>query len=204
MNIWYFLLGCVLFYFVSKIVSFISKHSHKQNKQTDYSPIINKEAEKLIDFATITTKHIQNNLDIQSPLIFYEQVFFLYFLEEVKFMGNILPKEYKEAVLSLLIKKLKNNYNLVSLDNDNNIKDIFTNRYENYTYILIHNKYNLSEQFYNEVFEYQTEQVDCIINKNKFTKFCPESTIFNISPFNKKIYSIISENLSLIKAFWND
>lgn len=163
--------------------------------------INNKKINMLIDFATLTTKHLENNLDIKSPFIFYEQVYFLYFLQSTVNISSKASNYHKEKMLHDLINKLIITHKLDYLENKNDFKNIFLERYKAYTILLIHSQYQLSTKFFNDVIDYQIAQMNCIIHHNQFTHFNPESICTDITPENIKIKSLLTENLELIKAY---
>lgn len=194
---WYFLMIIGIFIvlvwpIINLILSFFKSKT---------APIYNSKVNMLIDFATLTTKHLENNLIIHSPLIFYEQVYFFYFLQNTVDISRKTSDYNKELMLNELIKKLIITHKLDYLENKNDFKNMFLERYKAYTILLIHSQYQLSDKFFDDTIDYQIAQLDCIINHNQFTHFNPESTCTDITPENSKIKSLLTENLELIKAY---
>lgn len=161
----------------------------------------NKTSNMLIDSATLMTKHIQDNLNIDSPLIFYEQVYLLYFLRDMNAVGKKVPEANRQKILNNLIVTLDHKHKLDYLKNKDDFKTTFLKRYENYMNILLQDKFNFSDQFFADVFEYQTAQVYSIMHQNQFTNFNPETTCLENTPEEIKINSIVSENFTLIDSF---
>lgn len=191
---------------IGKVISGIreeknNKASTAANFESYKNLFSNPKIDLLIDFATLMAKHIQNNLAIDSPLIFYEQVYLLYFLRDINAVSKNVSETIRHEALQCLIETLKDKHKLDYLDNKDNFKNTFTKRYADYMYILMHDDYNFSKNFFNDVFEYQTAQVLSIKNYNKFSSFSPEGNCLENSKEELKIKSIISDNFSLIDAF---
>lgn len=194
---WYILTFIGLYVvLIHPIVSYII-NSHKNR----LIPVNNSKIDIIIDFATLMAKHIQNNVGINSPLIFYEQIFLLYFLWDMCANINHIPDIARHKMLNDLVLTLENKHKLDYLNDKDDFKNTFLKRYENYLYIVIHDNYNFSDSFFNEVFEYQTAQVISIKNKNQFTNFNTEVNCLENTPEELKIKSYISDNKSLINAF---
>ena len=180
-----------------RLIIFLVNNKSRISKRTTFYKII----DRLIGFATLTTKHIQNNLEIQSPLIFYEQLYFLYFLEDLYSVGSKKSQSYRNSLLNCLINILNKTNKLDYLNNKDDFKKTFIKRYENYMVIFIQAKYTFSENFFDHVFEYQTAQIEDIKKYDRFTDFNPEITLLDYTPEECKIKSIVSENLSLLKSY---
>ncbi len=190
---WYVLMFIGLFVtIIWPIIKLIASFFHKPS---------NKKIDTLIDFATLMAKHIENNLQINSTLLFYEQVYFLYFLRDINAISKNIPESARHAMLSDLILTLEHKHKLDYLTNKDDFKNMFSNRYANYLNILMRDKYNFSDNFFNEIFEYQTAQVISIKDKNKFTTFNPETTCLENTKEELRIKSIVSDNFKLIDAF---
>ena len=155
----------------------------------------------IIDFASLMTKHIQNNLQIDSPLIFYEQLYFLYFLKDIRAISKKIPEANRHADLNNLIMTLEYNHKLDYLTNKDNFKNTFSKRYADYLNILLRDNYDFSDKFFDEVYEYQTAQVLSIKNKNQFTTFSPEGNCLENTAEELKVKSIVSDNFKLFDAF---
>lgn len=183
----------------NKAVTTAKFNAYKNNQ--DKNNVDTKKINMLIDFSTLMAKHIQNNLDINSPLIFYEQVYLLYFLSDIYAVSKNVSELERHATLKGLIDTLNYNHKLDYLINKDDFKNTFTKRYAGYMYVLLHDNYNFSESFFDEVFEYQTAQVKSIKNNNQFTDFDPESNCLANSKEDLKIKSLVTENFTLIDAF---
>ncbi len=179
----------------------VGDNTENNNNTIIKKPVSNKNVDMLIDFATLMAKHIQNNLQIDSPLVFYEQVYLLYFLRDMYAVGKKISETSRHKILNDLIITLEYRHKLDYLDNKNDFKNTFSKRYENYMYILLHDKYNFSDNFFDEVFEYQTAQISSIKNKNQFSNFDPETTCLENNKEELHIKSIVSDNFKLIDAF---
>ena len=196
---WYFLCGLGLFVtIIWPIIKLITSiFSSKSNKNI----IPTKETVMLIDFATLMTKHIQNNLQINSPLIFYEQLYFLYFLKDIRAISKNIPETTRHAALNNLILTLEYNHKLDYLTNKDDFKNIFSKRYATYLSILSDDNYDFSDKFFNTVYEYQTAQIISIKNKNKFTTFNPVLNCLENTSEELKVKSIVSDNFHLFDSF---
>ncbi|MBO7731529.1 MAG: hypothetical protein J6S67_03230 [Methanobrevibacter sp.] len=177
------------------------KSANNDEHKTVQKTSSNKKIEMLIDFATIISKHIKNNLEVDSPLIFYEQIYLLYFLLDIDLANKKLSKNIRNYNLACLIQNLEYKHKLDYLNNKDIFKDIFSKRYEGYLYLLEENKYYFSEHFWSDIFDYQTEQIKFIKNKNQFTVYNPEINIPDNDTNNKTIKIILYDNLELIKSF---
>lgn len=190
---WYVLMVIGIFVtIIWPIIKLIASLFHKPS---------NKKIDTLIDFASLMTKHIENNLQINSPLIFYEQVFFLYFLRDLNAIGKKIPESDRHAVLNDLISTLEHKHKLDYLINKDDFKNMFSKRYADYLYIITHDNYNFSDNFFNDVFEYQTAQIISIKNKKKFSTFSPEGNCLENTKEELRVKTIVSDNLKLIDSF---
>lgn len=198
---WYVLMVIGLFVvIVWPIIKFFKGLLSKKNKEIQKF-VPDKKMYMLIDFASLMNKHIENNLQLSSPLIFFEQVFLLYFLSDMNAIGKKVTESDRHSKLNNLIISLEVKHKFDDLINKDDFKNTFSKRYADYLYILSHDNYNFSNNFFNDVYEYQTAQITSIKNNNQFSTFNPEGNCLENTKEELKIKSIISDNFSLIDAF---
>ena len=179
-----------------------------------FSKKSNKTVDRLLDFATLMTKHIQNNLKIDSFLIFYEQIYLLYFLRDMYAIGQKVPEASRHAILNDLIIILDKNHKLDFLKNKDDFKNTFSKRYENYMYILLQDNYNFSDNFFNDVIEYQCLLIATIETKDTFSDIKAASLectdyeygiegdcVYKTKNRHNEIKNILMDNLQFINTF---
>lgn len=210
---YFFMIIGIFFIFIWPIIKIIASFFNKPSK--NYSPS-NPKINMLIDFATLMTKHIQNNLEINSPLVFYEQVYLLYFLQDMYSVGKNISQKYRDTMLNDLILTLSYNHKLDYLNKKDDFKKIFIKRYQNYLYLLDTDKYNFSETFFEYIIQYQCLLIATIESKNIFSNISAKSlegtdyewgveggSVYLTKNRHKEIEFILKDNLVLINSYFS-
>ena len=190
-------IGIFAVFILPVIKLFLPTEKKLDNNKTS----VNSKIEMLLDFATLISKHIQNNLNLNSPLILYEQIYFLYFLFDTVSVSRNKSNNYRNNNLTSLIKLLVLTHKLDYLENKNTFKIIFSKRYESYLYLLMKYKYCFTDEFWSDVFDFQVAQINSIKQKNVFTNYEPEINCINNTSDNERIKTFLYDNLELIKTF---
>lgn len=168
-----------------------------------------KDCDSIFSCAKTFASKIQNELNIPSMLIFYEELMFTYFLKDIRLVELEKPESYRTLVLTLIKKLLESCFE----NNEKYIQDIFISRIETYAKCLEKADYDpLSTKFFYKAFEYQNELISYIKINNKFSTYnlFPESpmeyTKKTANSFSSvsKISDLLINNVDILIDFYNN
>ena len=160
------------------------------------------EIEKIILYAKKVINNLRNVLDIDYAHLMYEEVFFFFFLNDVKLVDKNVSDDFREKILNRLFESFEYTKNTGYQENRKLIDEIFNLRMKYYA--AIYAKYNLkfSPDFFMAIFNYQEELLVSIIKNKTFSYYNPVPS----SPmeYSKKESIGIYSNLNIISALTNN
>ena len=139
---------------------------------------INSHVQRICVFANNLTLTLRKKTKIKSDLIFYEEVFFFYFLDNSFYNINDYPVEITSNVGTYLFKFLagikRGDYETF----EKSLRRICWDRFKTYCDILAKYDEKYTPDFFFEAFMYQSELLDYIKIKNTFQPiYTPPSSL---------------------------
>jgi len=206
--IWYILLGIVLLSFLIKITLFFI-HLFSKKKEDPIKTFAFNRIENIITYAKLLTKNIEKELGKQSPLLIYEQLFYLYFIDDVKLVCENCPEDVRQLTQGLLFKSLSYTKNIEYQNNKKLIADIFNLRQQQYTKFMQKDDFKFSNQFFYNIIDFQVELLACIQKHDTFSKYDPFASPLEASKkdasglvHTAQLKSVLAQNLELIIKFY--
>ena len=181
------------------LINLIINKSSK-NPKIKERPTFLKEVDKVIDYTILSTKNLQKELEIMSPLFFYEELFFMSFIEDVKLASDEKTKNMREIVLSAILDTLEKTKNVDYIKNKEYIGKVFADRLLTYTQFLENDDYYMSKDFYKNVLKYKAELMASIIKDNTLSNYnaFPKSPL-EYSPTKLKDLSVALQLYNALK-----
>ena len=162
---------------------------------------VDKEVEKIIIYAKKMINNLQNNFDIEYTHLMYEEIFFFFFLNDVKLVDKNTPDVLREKILNRLFEALEYT-NSGYKENKKLIDEIFNLRMKYYTAIFTKYNLNFSADFFMAIFNYQEELLVSIIKNKSFSYYNPVPS----SPmeYSKKEAIGLYSNINIKAALTNN
>ena len=204
--------GAILFVVVlGKAVA--SAHENEKNKRTTAAIFeaykrnsglenVDKELEKIIIYAKQVIDNLRKVLDIDYTHLMYEEVFFFFFLNDVKLVDKNISDDFRKKLLNRLFESFEYTKNTDYQNNRELIDKIFNLRMKYYAAIYAKHNLNFTTDFFMSVFSYQEELLASIIINKSFSYYNPVPT----SPleYTKKEAIGLFSNYNIMSALNNN
>lgn len=181
----------------------------KRKKENPIKTFAYNRIENIITYAKLITNNIEKELGKQSPLLLYELLFYLYFIDDVKLVADNYPNEVRKIIQDLLFQALNYTKNIDYQNNKSLVIDIFNIRQQQYTKFMQNDNFKFSNHFFYNVIDFQVELLACIQKHDMLSKYDPFASPFETSKkdaaglvHTAQLKAVLSNNLELVLKFY--
>ena len=127
------------------------------------------EVQKIIECSKQTTDNLCSDLEIKNPAILFEQIAFLYFLNNLQNLLRKTPDDIIGEILPCLLNTIQEASKTVFDDKSDELLRFVQDRGD--VYCDFFERYGITEVFFNHIFTYQTVLINSIQKNNKISNF---------------------------------
>ena len=175
-------IGLFIVFIIFKVV--VGMRENKKNTQTTAAKLeayknnsdlnnVDKEVEKIVVYAKQVIDNLRKELDIDYAHLMFEEIFFFFFLNDVKLVDKNARDDFREKILNRIFESFEYTHNTGYKENRKLIDEIFNLRMKYYTAILAQYNLNFTADFFNAIFDYQVELLTSIIKNKTFSYYNP-------------------------------
>jgi len=173
-----------------------SKETPTSSKEAkEFAEKVLNEVQKIIECSKQTTDNLCSDLKIKNPAILFEQIAFLYFLNNLQNILKKTPEEISGEILPCLLNSIQEASRTIFDNKPDELLKFVQERSD--VYCEFFERYGITDVFFNHIFTYHTVLINSIQKNNKIS-------YFKVAPLNlheKDIRNEIGDNnFDTIKA----
>ena len=147
-----------------------SKEIHPNSKEAkEFADRVLNEVNKIIECSKRTTDNLCADLVIKNPAILFEQIAFLFFLNNLQNILQKTPEEISGEILPCLLNSIQEASKTVFDDKSDELLKFVQERSD--VYCGFFERYGITDVFFYHIFTYQTVLINCIQKNNKISNF---------------------------------